>query len=236
MELYRYKIQSGREGWVYLIHAEGTDRYKIGRSVDLTRRHQVLQSQSPYPLELISCFHSLDAVTDEGKLHELFAPYQVYREWFQFQLDLNSWVGMPQEEYRKFKSWTCYRFEQDALFICQQLGIDIKDTDFKYMFDAFSGVLLSRRRYKFYWEFTERVIPNAVKNKRCVPLKRTHEYVEGMIRGAFEGLILLYPNLYDDPSYYSVEPSYDSSTTAVSVVSSLLPLPESFKSNNAGEV
>lgn len=27
------QIKSGREGWVYLIHAVGTNRYKIGRSV-----------------------------------------------------------------------------------------------------------------------------------------------------------------------------------------------------------
>lgn len=85
MELYDRAIQPEREGWVYLIHADGTNRYKIGRSTNPIKRHQVLQKQSPYPLVVAACFHSLDAVMDEAKLHDSLEDYRTYGEWFILQ-------------------------------------------------------------------------------------------------------------------------------------------------------
>ena len=69
----------------YLIHAQGTDRYKIG----LTTRHpaarlsELNSSQSPYPLELIDWFETDNVTEDERYLHEKFASYRVHGEWFQ---------------------------------------------------------------------------------------------------------------------------------------------------------
>ena len=87
MTLYYFDdlIDERRQGWVYLVRAEGTDRYKIGRSTQPKERHQVLKRQSPYPLKVIYCFPSLDAATDEAKLHEWFASNRVYGEWFEFK-------------------------------------------------------------------------------------------------------------------------------------------------------
>lgn len=74
-----------KPGFIYLIHAQGTDRYKIG----LTTRHpearlsELNSSQSPYPLELIDWFETDNVTDDEGYLHEKFASYRVHGEWFQ---------------------------------------------------------------------------------------------------------------------------------------------------------
>jgi len=47
--LQRYRAN---QGYVYLIHAIGTDRYKIGRSVSPPVRLETLKKQSPYPLQM----------------------------------------------------------------------------------------------------------------------------------------------------------------------------------------
>jgi|GEM_PF-3253694 hypothetical protein len=77
-------ISVGREGWVYLIHAVGTNRYKIGRSVKPIARHQTLQNQSPYPLKIIDSFWTVDAPSDETYWHRLLKEYRVRGDWFEF--------------------------------------------------------------------------------------------------------------------------------------------------------
>ena len=75
-----------KPGYIYLIRAVGTDRYKIGlttRSVE-TRFTELNSSQSPFPLELIDWFETDDVTEDEGYLHEKFASYRVHNEWFSF--------------------------------------------------------------------------------------------------------------------------------------------------------
>lgn len=76
----------GRSGWVYLIHAQDTKRYKIGRSNNPVARHQTLQNQSPYSLEIINSFWSVDAINDETHLHDEYGQYRVHGEWFEFDL------------------------------------------------------------------------------------------------------------------------------------------------------
>lgn len=79
--LDRYRVN---QGYVYLIHAEGTDRYKIGRSVNPVVRLEQLKGQSPYPLRIIECFWSPDAIADEIGIHKMFAEYRAHGEWFEF--------------------------------------------------------------------------------------------------------------------------------------------------------
>lgn len=76
-------IQKGREGWVYLIHAVGTNRYKIGRSANPVARHRALQNQSPYPLKIVDSFWTVDTPTDEAYWHESLSKYRVRGEWFE---------------------------------------------------------------------------------------------------------------------------------------------------------
>ena len=73
------------QGYVYLVHAIGTDRYKIGRSVNPVARLQQLQGQSPYPLQIVECFWTPDAIACEKYLHEEFKSARVYGEWFQLR-------------------------------------------------------------------------------------------------------------------------------------------------------
>lgn len=79
--LARYRAN---QGYVYLVHAVGTDRYKIGRSVNPVARLEQLKGQSPYPLQIIECFWSPDAIADEKALHSIFASARQHGEWFEF--------------------------------------------------------------------------------------------------------------------------------------------------------
>jgi len=73
---------------VYLIHATGTNRYKIGitsRTIE-SRLNELNGSQSAYPLELIASIRNANYKAVERHLHEKYAVYRVHGEWFQFDL------------------------------------------------------------------------------------------------------------------------------------------------------
>ena len=72
-------------GFVYILHAEGTDRFKIGYSINPVARCYSISQQSPFPISLIHCYPSCDAATDEQRLHETFKHRRVYGEWFSFE-------------------------------------------------------------------------------------------------------------------------------------------------------
>lgn len=76
------RISVKNEGYVYLIHAEETTRYKIGRSINPIARCSDIQKQAPYPLKIISSFWTFDAISAEKRLHECYAEYRVFGEWF----------------------------------------------------------------------------------------------------------------------------------------------------------
>lgn len=84
MEPYLASIPPGREGYIYLLHAEGCPRYKIGRSINPIARCQEIQKQSPYPIAIIKSFWTLDTCIDEAELHKKFKDYRVFGEWFEF--------------------------------------------------------------------------------------------------------------------------------------------------------
>ena len=70
-------------GFVYLIHAIGTNRYKIGRTQDVAKRFKTLKQQAPFPLELIHSLKVLDAAGFERKLHLKYAAKRKHDEWFE---------------------------------------------------------------------------------------------------------------------------------------------------------
>ncbi|NER99701.1 MAG: GIY-YIG nuclease family protein [Symploca sp. SIO1B1] len=75
-----------KPGFIYLIHAQETDRYKIGlttRSVE-ARFTELNSSQSPFPLELIDWFETPNVTEDEKYFHEKYSAYRVHGEWFEF--------------------------------------------------------------------------------------------------------------------------------------------------------
>ena len=76
--------------WVYVIHAEGTDIYKIGRTAaPPDRRLITLQASSPIRLEFAYLFETEDSAGLERKLHRLCAKKHSHGEWFRLdQRDL----------------------------------------------------------------------------------------------------------------------------------------------------
>lgn len=94
---------SNSPGWVYLIHAVGTNRYKIGKTFDIDRRLAELSYQSPYPLKLISSFKSDNPSQDEHALHEKFLDNRVHGEWFEI-VDLNVNDFCPTLSFRTIKN------------------------------------------------------------------------------------------------------------------------------------
>lgn len=83
----QYQHYKKNQGYVYLIHAEGTNRYKIGRSINPLKRYEQLQGQSPFPLRVENCVWSPDSVLLEKQLHDRFCDFRVHGEWFELEDD-----------------------------------------------------------------------------------------------------------------------------------------------------
>jgi hypothetical protein len=75
-------------GIVYILHAEGTERIKIGRSIYATPRIEALQTASPFPLTVLRKIPTQDIAQLERALHKRYAPYRQYREWFTLPVPL----------------------------------------------------------------------------------------------------------------------------------------------------
>ena len=67
-------------GYTYIVHATGTDLYKIGSSTDVRRRISGLQSGSANLLEIVTVVEGTDV---ERILHDIFADYRRHGEWFE---------------------------------------------------------------------------------------------------------------------------------------------------------
>lgn len=63
---------------VYLLHAEGTDLYKIGKAVDVDKRIANLQTSSPHKLTLFAVVEG----TRERDLHARYKQFRRHGEWF----------------------------------------------------------------------------------------------------------------------------------------------------------
>lgn len=69
-------------GWIYLIQAEGTEKYKIGRSQNPRQRLQCLQTSSPIPLKLVFTQWTVNCFALEKYLHEIYKEERIHGEWF----------------------------------------------------------------------------------------------------------------------------------------------------------
>ena len=75
-----------RTGHVYLIHATGTNRYKIGmtRQGRMAKRFEELNSsQAAFPLEIVRVIDVEDRFEAEGELHQKFKQSRKHGEWFE---------------------------------------------------------------------------------------------------------------------------------------------------------
>lgn len=74
------------KGHIYLIRAQGTNRYKIGLTSEgrlVNRFEELNSSQSAYPLEMIHAIDVADRFDAEKALHRAFKQHRKYGEWFE---------------------------------------------------------------------------------------------------------------------------------------------------------
>jgi hypothetical protein len=74
-------------GFIYLIHATGSGRYKIGLASNVQKRMRQLSKQSAFPLALIASHPSDDMFRDESAWHKLFEKQRVHGEWFELSTE-----------------------------------------------------------------------------------------------------------------------------------------------------
>ncbi|MCJ1226691.1 hypothetical protein MMC12_003344 [Toensbergia leucococca] len=84
----RERTEPHAQGYIYLIHMEGTTFYKIGMSLDPQIRLRTLQTGNPYPLHILNMQAVPDMRSAETRLHRQFdlkrVPNLNAREWFDF--------------------------------------------------------------------------------------------------------------------------------------------------------
>jgi hypothetical protein len=71
-------------GYVYLIWAEGTSHYKIGRTNNPAKRLKALQTGVSGNLQLIACVEYPNPASTETLLHRKFNGFRHGGEWFNF--------------------------------------------------------------------------------------------------------------------------------------------------------
>lgn len=103
-----------KAGHVYLIHAIGTSRFKIGLTQQgrMDKRFQELNgSQSPYRLELVRVIDVMDRFEVEAELHRRFKRDRKHGEWFELKNGTSevervmTQLENPKVGIRSFESW-----------------------------------------------------------------------------------------------------------------------------------
>ncbi len=77
---------NNKDGYLYLVHCEDTNYYKIGMSnSNYKNRLSSLQSGCPIKLHMLYAVHSLDYKNIEKKLHSKYKNNAHFGEWFIFK-------------------------------------------------------------------------------------------------------------------------------------------------------
>lgn len=77
-------IMAEQEENIYLLQAEGTNRFKIERFKQPLTKNQIIHDQVLYSFKVIEIFPSSEPEKDEAKLHELLAFHRIHNDWFEF--------------------------------------------------------------------------------------------------------------------------------------------------------
>lgn len=86
-------------GFVYVIHAVGTNRIKIGHTKDLKGRQKGLQTAAPYPLQMLANWPGTKA--RERRVHRCLSQFRKVGEWFEvppFTIGYQVWQLVTQGE------------------------------------------------------------------------------------------------------------------------------------------
>jgi len=109
--------RSKNQGYVYIVHATGTNQIKIGFSTDPSNRLIKLQTGSPYKLALIGLM--LGSARTEKALHVLFKQYRQTGEWFALpdclirRIEEGGYLGVTAFSNSSVKSYL-YRVPRDS--------------------------------------------------------------------------------------------------------------------------
>lgn len=76
----------GSKGFVYLLKAAGTSRFKVGLSIEPSGRALTIGRQSPFPIEVVTCYGVDDMRSEEQMWHKKFEDSRVFGEWFELSL------------------------------------------------------------------------------------------------------------------------------------------------------
>jgi len=85
-------------GYIYLVHAIGTNLYKIGFAINPAKRIKDLSTASPFALKMLASREG--SGTMEQQMHRCLKEYRVRGEWFEFTDEdfivsiFNSWTPM----------------------------------------------------------------------------------------------------------------------------------------------
>lgn len=68
--------------YVYIIHAEGTDWFKIGRSNNPNRRNKEVAAKAPYETKVVVAIPTPESRALELYMHDQYDKFRVRGEWF----------------------------------------------------------------------------------------------------------------------------------------------------------
>jgi len=69
--------------FIYIAHMHGTNKYKIGRTGNISKRLQAFKTGNPL-ISIICTKKTLNSVAEEKMLHHLFSGSNIGGEWFNF--------------------------------------------------------------------------------------------------------------------------------------------------------
>lgn len=119
---WTFEYNNSCVGHVYLMQAEGTNRFKIGYSKNPEQRAMSLKfPQMPFKIKLLYQFRCLNMNWWERSLHDYYSEYRVNGEWF----------DIPNSQY-----------EMDRLKAIFSLNYEgLSDTPFEYALDKIKEIL-----------------------------------------------------------------------------------------------
>lgn len=126
-------------GFVYAIHAVGSNYYKIGKSVNPDRRLLQIAPQMPFRTRFVRVWHSYFMSMAETYLHRTYERYRTNGEWFEFDQEGLSYLFSLPTDWEVRYAYTGYiddllfkdRQEYRRLHVEFQLGISEIETLFR---------------------------------------------------------------------------------------------------------
>jgi len=117
-----------KTGYIYFVHADGTNRYKIGLTVDLDRRMRELNGkQAPFENKLLWSIEVSDMRSAEKDLHDMFSNRRVNGEWFLF--DESELSGVEDEYDRISDKYPVHQYQPEPTYQQTHYYFDSDDSN-----------------------------------------------------------------------------------------------------------